>query len=244
MLMNKREEILRQIKGFKEESASSFLLMLISVDVVFIAAYYLHVHSSIFEIYLFSLTIDRSYPEIYQYIKEFWVVLLTFSVFIKTKEKGYISWGILFTYMLFDDAFSIHEKVGSLFAKNSNLTPVLGLDLQNIGEVAITASSTLLLLVLIGIFYIRGSSKFKETTQDLLILLFVIAFFGVFIDLLHASVDLGWRANFILDVLEDGGEMIAVSLAAWYVFLLNARKGVANFSITKLMQVVLAKKIP
>jgi hypothetical protein len=233
--MNNRKAVLRRLSSLKDDGASSLLMLLVAADLVFIVAYFFHVHTSIFDIYLFSLTIDRSYSEIYQYVKEFWIVLLVFGIFVKTREIGYVSWSIFFAYILVDDSFFLHEQLGDLMANRLPGKALIGVQPQDYGELAVIVVSTLLLLGLIGIFYIRGSNRFRVNSRDLLIFLLLLGFFGVFIDVVHASVELGWKGNFLLDVLEDGGEMLVVSLITWYVFLLNARKGIIEVSLFDLL---------
>ena len=82
---------------------------------------------------------------------------------------------------------------------------------------------------------------FKKVTKDLLVLLLMIAFFGVFVDTVHSMVDLEWNLSFILVIIEDGGEMVAISLVVWYVFLLNLRKGHASFSLWNLASAAFSK---
>ena len=217
-------------------------MLLVSVDLVFITLHFVRCATSLLSSSLFSLTKDHSYPEIFQYIKEFWIIILILSIFVKTKESGYIAWAMLFTYMLCDDALLIHEQVGYITANNLDFTPLFGLRLQDFGELASTAISMILLLTLICVFYMRGSTMFKKITRDLLILLSVIAFFGVFIDMVHVVVKLGWKVSFIIGVIEEGGEMIAVSMTAWYVFLLNIRKGYSDFSLCSLVRAALPRR--
>lgn len=83
-----------------------------------------------------------------------------------------------------------------------------------------------MLLILLFSFYVRGVDAYKQVTKHLLILLLAVAFFGIFVDMLHTALKLGGRVKFLLGFVEDGGEMVMMSFIAWYVFLLNIRKGV------------------
>ena len=240
--MNKRKEISHNLKHAKESSASSFLALLVSADLGFIVLHILWDTTSLLNTSLFSLSKDNGYPENYQYIKIFWIVILILSIFVKTREIGYFSWAMLFTYLLFDDAMRIHEQVGSMIASNMNFTPFLGLRLQDFGELIVTAISMVLLLGLVCFFYLRGSLMFKKITRDLLRLLLVLAFFGIFVDMLHIAVQLGETVSFLLEILEDGGEMIAISLVVWYVFLLNVRKEYASFPLCNLVRATLIRR--
>lgn len=239
--MNKSKEVLQHIECFKEGSASSFLALLVLADLVFIALHFIRGIIPIFSSKLYSLAKDGGYPEIYQYVKEFWIVLLILSVYVKTKEIRYILWAMVFAYLLCDDAIRIHERLGSIIASNLDFTPIFGLRLQDFGELAVTAIALVLLLTPIGFFYLRASSMFKKITRDLLVLLLTIGFFGVFVDMVGIVVS--WpKGRFLLEIIEDGGEMIAISMVAWYVFLLNIRKGHASFSLCGLVSAALTRR--
>lgn len=226
-------EFSQQSKFTNEHSATSFLMLLILGDLAFIAIHVLYETTSIDFLgsVLFSISRDFGYAEIYQYVKEFWVVLLTLLVFSKTKEIGYISWTMLFTYLLFDDSLQIHERAGSIVAARLDLAPAIGLRAQDFGELAVSAISAVSLLTLIGIFYLRGSAIFKKTSRDLFLILSAIAFFGVLVDMVDVAIHLGPIVEMILVTMEDGGEMIATSVLTWYVFLLNNYNGHANISL-------------
>ena len=239
--MNNSKEIRQHIKCFKEDSASSFLALLVLADLVFIVLDSFGGIIPIFSSTLYSLGKDGGYPEIYQYVKEFWIVLLMLSVYLKTKEIGHILWVMVFAYLLFDDAIRIHERVGSIIAKNLDFTPIFGLRPQDFGELAVTVIALVLLLTPIGFFYLRASSMFKKITRDLLLLLLIIGFFGVFVDMVGIVVS--WpQGRFLLGIIEDGGEMIAISMLAWYVFLLNIRNGHASFSVCGLLSTAIMRR--
>jgi len=85
-----------------------------------------------------------------------------------------------------------------------------------------------LFLTSLILFYVRGSGAFKQVTRHLLLLLLTLAFFGIFVDMLHSAVKMAkmaWKVRYLLGVVEDGGEMVVMSFIAWYVFLLNSRVG-------------------
>jgi len=209
---------------FKETSASTFLLLLLVADCAFIFLHFLLVMPPLVNTSLFSLEIDHGYPEIYQYIKEFWIVVLLLSILIKTRAVGYSVWALLFLYLLFDDALEIHEKFGGYIATRLEFTPFLGLRAQDFGELAVSAMSAAMLLTSLILPYVRGLGAFKQVTRHLLLLLLVLAFFGIFVDMLHIAL-MEWKVRYLLGVWEDGGEMVAMSFIAWYVFLLNVRDG-------------------
>ena len=205
-------------------SATSFLLLLLAVDLAFVFLHFLQL-SDAMNNELFSLERDRGFPELFQYIKIFLIVILLLSVRTKTRVVGYGLWSLLFLYLLLDDALSIHESFGGYIATTMAFAPAIGLRAQDFGELAVSVIAAALILSPLAVFYLRGSDAFKEATKHLLMLLMALAFFGIFVDMLHVAIDAGWKIRFLLGVVEDGGEMIVVSIMAWYVFLLNGCHG-------------------
>ncbi len=203
---------------------TTVLLFLLAVDLAFVFLHFLPLFD-VLDNSMFSLERDRGYPEIYQYIKTLSIVILLLSVFTRTKVIGYSVWSLLFLYLLFDDALSVHESLGGYIATNMAFAPAIGLRAQDFGELAVSAIAAALFLAPLALFYVRGSGVFREVSTYLFLLLVALAFFGIFVDMLHVAVKMGWKVRFLLGAVEDGGEMVVMSITAWYVFLLNSRNG-------------------
>ena len=127
----------------------------------------------------------------------------------------------------------IHEQVGSIIAKNLEFTQIFGLRLQDYGELAVTTTAAVLLLIPIGYYYSRASNMFRNISRDLVLLLLMLGFFGIFLDMVGITDSIS-RGRFLLGMTEDGGEMIAISVVTWYVFLLYIHEGHADFSLGRL----------
>lgn len=208
-----------------EDRASLLLLLLLSTDYVFIVLHIINRINPFEESNLFRVDYDGSYPEIFQYLKFFWMIVLLASVLIATKSKGYLSWVFIFLYFLLDDALQIHEQMGLVLADAFAINPPLALRGRDVGELAVFAFFGAVLIPLVVWAYLRGSRAFRDATKDLMILLAAFVFFVVFLDVVHAAVDLGSFFNRALALVEDGGEMLVASLMLWYVFLLALRNG-------------------
>lgn len=221
-LPSQGEGHLRPIRVIREGSAASLLVLLVSVDLVFIGLHVLWDATSLVGNPMYSLEKDRGYPEMYQYIKELWAVLLFGQLFLKTREGGYAAWAFLFGYLLADDALFIHERVGVALAERTGAVPLLGLEPKDFGELAFVAAVMGLLLGSVGLFHWRGSPAFRRATGDLVLILALVAFFGVAVDMLHSAL-LERGVGLVLEVLEDGGEMVGISLVTGYAFALSTR---------------------
>lgn len=222
-------------KYFHIQSASLFLMLLLCTDIAFISLHAVVALSPLFDNLLFSLEKDQGYPEMFQYIKWFWIIILFTYLSIIRRSLTFCAWAVFFTYLLFDDAVGIHERVGALIAGNLTMTPPFGLRLLDIGELVVTGVAGVILLSFVLVAYVFGSKAFKKISHDLLFLIFILAFFGVFVDMLHIA----WKSITVLGVIEDGGEMFVASIMCWYVLLISVRdKNVTTYLLDFIFLVI------
>jgi hypothetical protein len=194
--MNKKTPASQCISNINEHSTSLFLILLLCADIAFIALHSIDALTPFLNNPFYSLGTERGYPEMYQYLKWFWISILFVYVSILRRSFNYIVWALVFTYFLCDDALSIHEIVGNHIARNLILTPPFGLRLQDLGELAVSAAAGVFLLSLVIWAYLHGSQAFKKMSQDMLLLILALAFFGVVVDMAHISIDLGGESGF------------------------------------------------
>ena len=190
------------------------LVILFLIDCIFVllhGIYKLHLISNP----LFSIEKEFGYPEIYQYIKEFSIMLLLFKMAKNRKQFIFFAWSLLFMYFLFDDSFQIHEKLGSFLAHYLEFQPMFYLRAQDFGELGVSMFFGVLLFSLIGGGYLFSDSKAKQISKYLFILVMYLAFFGVFVDMLHIAIPWG---KSIWGLIEDAGEMVVMSIIVWYVY--------------------------
>ncbi|MGQ0553490.1 MAG: hypothetical protein ACT4PU_09760 [Planctomycetota bacterium] len=204
-------------------AAATFLRLLLLADALFIGLHLLLLATPLLSSPLYSLETDRGYAEWFQYLKELWIVALLLLLLQRTRELGYLAWALLFAYLLSDDALKLHERWGYALGERWQLGPVLGLRPDDLGEVAVCVLVGGSLLLLIGWVHRRGSPAFRQASRSLLRLLVLLACFGVGLDLLGMTLERGSVAKHVVGALEDGGEMIVMSLIAWQAFRLHAQ---------------------
>jgi hypothetical protein len=221
------------MRNINERSASLLLLLLFSADLMFIVIHCIReltpLLNNVINNELFSIGRDRGYAEIFQYIKWFWIIVLFTYLTITRRSLSYVAWGVTFLYLLCDDSLGIHEKIGRSISGNLGFEPPFGLYPRDIGELAVSAAAGIMLTPLLIWAYLRDSQAFKNMSKDMLLLILVLAFFGVAVDTVHSIVrglGLGGEVEFILGLLEDGGEMFITSLMVWYIFLLSVRNDI------------------
>jgi hypothetical protein len=185
----------------------------------------MHCHSPFFSARGWAITLDRGYSEIFQYVKMFWIVLIFFILAIKKRRYFYLSWSLLFGYLLLDDSFLIHEKLGSKINSYFHFGSSFGLRAQDFGELSVSILFGSVLIISIVISYYYANKDEKKLAKYIMIMLIVLCFFGIFIDMIGVIIQNYIDNNMLItffDILEDGGEMIVMSIIAWYIFSLNS----------------------
>ncbi|MGR9087275.1 MAG: hypothetical protein ACU841_09395 [Gammaproteobacteria bacterium] len=210
--------------SLNERSATVFLLLLVGADFAFMVLHVVnHAMPEPHRNPLLRLDKDGAYPELYQYVKYFWIIALLVHRSIDKRSVHYMAWVLIFIYLLSDDSLRIHEQFGRSLSKTFEFTPPFGLKPNDVGELVVSGAMALILFPSLVWAYWSGSGNFRETSRDILLLLAVLVFFGVVVDTAHMVIKLGWAVGFILGIVEDGGEMVTVSLILWYLFLLVLR---------------------
>jgi hypothetical protein len=196
--------------------------LFLATDIGFIICHLIYVYSGLSSNYAFSLEQDRGYSEIFQYIKEYWVVLLLGFIAWRKRSLSYLIWSLLFLYLLFDDYFMIHEKMGWIISDRLGFTPALNLRAKDFGEVAMSAFVGLIFLILLATSYYFGDRLSREVSKYMLIMLGAFAFCGIIVDMVHIAVKIPSLYE-LLTILEDGGELVVMSIIAAFVLFLCER---------------------
>lgn len=212
---------------FSIKKTNKILTLLLSIDILFLIAHTLFIYLIFKRVQFdwsisdpFMINLDGGYPEIFQYFKYIIIITITIYLINKRKEIGYIAWLILFVLLLLDDALQFHETFGTWVANKFNYKPLLGLRAQDLGELTYVAIFGSVLLFFIVYGYIKGDEKYRNRNIDLFILFALFLFFGIAMDMVDEFVEYNRYSHLILILIEDGGEMITLSLIVWYFFFL------------------------
>lgn len=196
-----------------------FLYSLLAINLLFIG---LHSLKSLG--YLndpnFSVTKRFGYGESFMYLNELFIAGCFLWLSFRFKRTLFYCWTAVFTYVLLDDSLDIHEtlgyKIGAFLDQTMSLPAGSG---GEAGEMMVFGLFGLILFIPLFISYFRASNRhIKVATQDLLILFAGILFFGIGVDILNDFFATGTFLNGFFGLLEDAGEMVMVSLTAWYTW--------------------------
>jgi hypothetical protein len=197
------------------------LMMLLLADTVFIILHLIYTYTPYLPSVGFSLTFAGSYSEFFQYTKEFWIAVLFLILAIQHRKGIYSILSLLFLYLLIDDSLEFHETFGATIAEFFQFTPAFGLRAVDFGELAVSAIFGGLFLVALFTSYLLSSTTARRVARYTIFMVIVLVFFGVFLDMVEIYIE-DRGVSLILRTIEEGGELIVMSVITWFVFNLNA----------------------
>lgn len=160
----------------------------------------------------------RGYPETLQYFKFFWTGLLFAFLWLRRHRLSYLLFGAAFGYLLVDDANELHENFGIWFDRAYPNMSILSATPDHVGEAIALAVCGSLVLAALVIGYLRLPRDEKPLLKPVLWLLGCFAFFVFIVDAIHAPFyGYRWYTDRMFQFVEEGGEMITMSLILAYV---------------------------
>ena len=167
------------------------------------------------------ITQEQSYAEIFQYIKELWIVLILGFGYWQRRKILILAWALLFNYLLLDDSLSIHETIGSRIGDFFQFQDIFNLRAVDLGEILVSATVGIGFLIFIGWAYSQSNSTERKYGKFLFFFLFALAVPGIFFDLIHVIVYDNLYLNFIFALFEDGGEQIVMSFTLAFIYAID-----------------------
>ena len=168
---------------------------------------------------VFLVSTERGYAEIFQYTKMMLAALIMLYLYIRTKASLRLMLGLLFVYFFIDDSVGIHERTDTWLSPLIQMPHISWLLPADVWQVATGITLGMIALLAIGYCYKRCQiAGLKRRARLAVICILALGIFAVFVDALHATFrDVGWLDP-ILALIEDGGEMIAVTGALTVFF--------------------------
>jgi hypothetical protein len=198
------------------------LALLFLADLSFIILHIFHVYIGWLPDSLYSLSRDRGYAEFFQYTKELWIAVLFLALAVYQRKPVYLIFSFLFLYFLIDDSFEFHEQTGSLMAETLHLEPLFGLRSVDMGELAVSIFFGGLFFTAIGITYAMSPARERKISTQVILLIVFMAVFGVLLDMFEIITEHPGLSE-LLKILEEGGEMLVMSVITWFAYRLDFR---------------------
>lgn len=192
---------------------AGFWLLLVLADAVLIAA-----HLSLKTIgepsgFWFDLGVDRGYAEFFQYLKIGWSAALAILLWRRARNLVFAVWALVFAVYVTDDWFQLHERAGSEAAALFPEVPAA----WHVGELAMTGAVGVVLVALVWWTYRRADAMGQRATLTLALLMSALVAVGIVLDAVHHVLLTGPAFDVPLTTLEDGGELLLMSVVAAYL---------------------------
>lgn len=216
----------RSLKRVIENAPYKLLILFLLADftVVFLHILYeftdIHEYANILRLDWFSIEKERGFAETFQYLKEFWIVIILLFLAIRKYSIILLSWSLLFIYILFDDALRIQQKSGYFLAHNLDFSNAFDIPAADIGQLLWAFIIGVIFLILIGAAYYLSNKKLRSVSNSLLALAGLFLFFSVIIDAVNV-VFIESDIYTVLSIVEEAGEMLVMSVITWYVFYMD-----------------------
>ena len=180
-------------------------LLLVVADLALVLVHVVAVTRAVESPFL-RLDMDRSYAELFEYIKMIWSLVVLGLVAFAARSFAPIAWAPFLALLLLDNGWTLHERVGSIAAERLGLS-------HDGGELAFVAVAYSLAALPVLVAAIRVPDS-RALHRRLAIAVAALLAFGVGGDLLHAvAIAFGGEPmQRTAAIVEDGGELVAFSL--------------------------------
>ena len=161
---------------------------------------------------------DGSAPEFYQYLKLGWAMMTLGLIAWTARTLRPLVWVPVVGFLMATDAARLHERLGWAWAKRWDLPAMGGLQGGDVGEVLVASLVIVPAIVLLAAQWPRQKPHHRRFHLTVVAFMVLLGCFGVGLDIAHS---LTRSANptlaMVLDVIEDGGEMLTISALLAYL---------------------------
>lgn len=209
------------------------LAVLLTVDLVLIVLHVLHElrdmgllgDHRLLRNPLLLLSQDRGYGEVWGYAK----TLAATAVFIvlawKHRAPIFGALALTFAVIVLDDSLMLHEVYGYRLAAALALEPRFGLEAQDFGELLVWSGLGVPVAAALLYGFWHSDRQSRALAAIFFGLLAALVFLAVGIDMLHIALNDAFRgAHRLWPLIEEGGELVVLSLACAAAVALSAAK--------------------
>ena len=162
----------------------------------------------------FSLAANFGFAQLFTSLQTMLLIGLLFRLAAATREALYLALGGVFVLVLLDDALAFNQVLGESLASALSLVDRPRLKAQSLAEMMVYGMLAVPLLAALAAAYLPAHPAHRTAGRGFLVLLALLTFFATAMDLIH----LAFRTSFsgsrlLLEVAEEGGEMLTLSLA-------------------------------
>lgn len=163
---------------------------------------------------LFSLSSNAGFAQAFNSVQTLLLITILLGLAQRTRELLYLALGAVFVVVLLDDALALNQLLGAPLADALGLVDRPRLLAQSTAEMLVYGALALPILALLGAGWRRARPPHRQAGAGFLALLGLLAFFATVMDLVHlAFIKSFFGSRLVLEVIEEGGEMVTLSAA-------------------------------
>jgi hypothetical protein len=194
------------------------LVALVAVDLALIAASVVRLvvaGHSLTDPWL--LETDGGRAEDFGYLQEAALVILLLILWRVSRRLVWAPYAAIFACALADDSLRLHERKGAWLAEKLSFPEgVFGLRADDLGEMFVWGLLAVGPLVAVVLLHRRSDAWTRRASLGMAATVAAYVFFGAVLDQAHVLVLDSWMGD-VMGTLEDGGELVALSVAVVYV---------------------------
>lgn len=228
------EDLRRVLSGLaRSRLFAGALAVLLTADLVLIVLHILHELRSmgllgdqqLLRNPLLLLSQDRGYGELWGYAKALAVTAVFIVLAWKRRAPIFGALAFTFAVIVLDDSLMLHEVYGYRLAAALALEPRFGLEAQDFGELLVWSGLGVLVAAALLYGFWRSDRQSRALAAIFLGLLAALVLFAVGVDMLHIALSDAFRgAHRLWPLIEEGGELVVLSLACAAAVALSAAK--------------------
>ncbi len=223
-------QIRRRLLTLAPLSRPAFVLVLIffGIDAFFIGLHALLSALKYFQVleartfpYL-KVSAEGGVPELFNYLKLCFVSLVLIMTFRRSRVPIYLILAGIFAYAFLDDAFTFHERLSVELVEALKLPEMW--QQRAFAQTLYFAIVAILLGPLLVGGWLNASTIDRHLSAIMIAALLALGFFVVVVDAVHSVIS---KYSLIADkvgaLVEDGGEMLAVTVCCWVALSIHSR---------------------
>ncbi len=165
----------------------------------------------------FKFEKERGIPAVVGFVFTAWAAGLAGYLAVAHRQAVLAGWSALFTVLLADDFFMLHERMSKVISAAVDVPHPYG---QPVGEVVWLAFTGSVLLAAIGVGYRFATPEWRAASRVLLVLLALLVLCGVGIDAVHGLTTNQGPWHVVMSSLEDGGEVLLLGVVVTFLYAL------------------------
>ncbi len=159
-----------------------------------------------------DITQEGSVSEILNLGKWLVISMLLLVLWVRSKMSTALGFAVVFAVVAADDLLMLHERNGSALVRQLGLEGMLGLRAQDMGELLVWGLLGIIVVGAVLLGHLAANAAGRRVGRALLGFLGLLVLFAVGFDMLHSLFASVRGMNFLLGMVEDGGETIIGSL--------------------------------